>query len=332
VADFALTRHQLRDYALRGWAYASFFVAAFVLSAYLTFPYDHLRDYVIARVEAAGKGNDDAVRLEIGALRPSFLTGAVMTDVQLTRRTKGEGDAEGQPSVLHFDEVTARVSPWSVLMRSPRVTVVGIVGEGELDATYQQDSEAQHIEAELDALDVGKLGLGSFLGVPLKGRATGSLDFTLAAEAAKTTGNLELKIVGLKIGDGKAKLSLPGLRSGMTLDEIDAGALDLAIKAQNGVAEISKLSTDGKDLKINGDGNLRLANPVRRSRPDVVLELKLSDAYKNKSDRNKALFEILAMQPEWQKATGPDGALSLHIAGTLQTPRATPGTTRRKRQ
>ena len=46
----------------------------------------------------------------------------------------------------------------------------------------------------------------------------------------------------------------------MTLDEIDAGVLELAIKAQNGVAEISKLSTDGKDRKINGAGNVRLAN------------------------------------------------------------------------
>jgi len=328
VAELAITRQQLRDYALRGWAYASFFVAAFVLSAYLTFPYDHLRDYIVARVEAAGKGNADSVRLEIGSLRPSFLTGAVLTDVELTRRT---ASGEGEPSRLHFDEVTARVSPWSVLTRSPRVSMVATVGEGELDASYQQDSEAQHIEAELDALDVGKLGLGSFVGVPLKGRATGTLDFTLATEAVKTVGTLDLKIAGLKIGDGKAKLSLPGLRSGMTLDEIDAGALELTIKAQNGVAEISKLSTDGKDLKINGDGNVRLANPVRRSRPDVVLELQLSDAYKTKSDRNKALFEILAMQPEWQKATGPDGALSLHIAGTVQSLRATAGGARRKR-
>ena len=47
--------------------------------------------------------------------------------------------------------------------------MVATVGEGELDARYQQDSEAQHIEAELDALDVGQLGLGSFVGVPLKG-------------------------------------------------------------------------------------------------------------------------------------------------------------------
>ena len=154
----------------------------------------------------------------------------------------------------------------------------------------------------------------------------------LPAEANKATGELQLKIAGLHIGDGKAKLSLPGLRSGMTLEEIDAGSLDLAIKAANGSAELERFGTDGKDLKIRGEGAIRLANPIRRSRPDVQLELKLSDAYKNKTDRTKALFEILAMQPEWQRATGTDGALNLHVTGTLQTPRATPGGTMKGRK
>lgn len=322
MVDLAATRQFVRANALMGVGYAGFFVAAFLLSAYLTFPYDRLRDFLVAKVEDAGKGQSDAMRLAIGELSPSFMTGAVLRDVQLTRQTS---EPESTPSVLHFDEVTARVSAWSIITNSPSVSVQALVGEGELSASYSQEAEGQHIEAELDALDVGKLGLGSFLGVPLKGRASGAVDLSLTEDPQKTTGTFDLKIAGLRIGDGKAKLSLPGLRSGMTLEEIDAGALDLAIKAQNGVAELTRFHTDGKDLKIHGEGNVRLANPLRRSRPDVVLELKLSDAYKTKSDRNKALFEILSMQPDWQRATGSDGALSLHVGGTLQTPRATPG-------
>ena len=323
-----ITKQYIREYLGLGILYAVFFAVAFILSAYLTFPYERLRDFIVSKVEESGKGRADTMQLEIGELQPSMVTGAVLRDVQLRRRT-AEGDAEA--SALHFDEITARVSAFSVLTGSPKVHILAKVGEGELDGTFVQDSEQQELSAELDAIDVGKMGLGSFLGIPLKGRATGNLEFTMPAQAAKTTGNLELKIAGLKIGDGKAKLSLPGLRSGMTLEEIDAGALDLAIKAQNGVAEISKLVTNGKDLKINGEGSIRLADPLRRSRPDVQLELKLSDAYKNKTDRTKALFEILTMQPDWQRATGPDGALNLHVAGTLQSPRATPGGTRRKR-
>jgi type II secretion system protein N len=329
VAEFSLNRAVLRDYVLKGWLYVSFFVAVFILSVYLTFPYDRLRDYIVSRIEAAGKGNADAVQVEIGELRPSLLTGAVLHDVELMRRTSGNVDAE--PSRLHFDEVRARVSLWSLLMRAPKVNVAAMVGDGELDALYQRDGENQHMEAELDALDVGRLGLGTFLGIPLKGRATGALELTLASEAANTNGNIDLRINGVRIGDGKAKLSLPGLSSGMTLEELDAGTLLLNVKVDKGIAEIAKLTTDGKDLQLDGGGSVRMTNPVRRRRPDVVLEFKLSDAYKNKSDRNKALFEIMAMNPEYQRATGPDGALSLHIGGTFQTPRVTPGGGRRKR-
>jgi type II secretion system protein N len=329
VAEATLSRQQLRTYAGLGALYTGFFGLAFVISAYFTFPYDRLRDFLISKIEARGKGMSDTVQVEIGELSPSFFTGAVLKDVEIKRRT---GEADAEPSTLHFDEVSARVSAWSLITRSPKVKLHAKVGEGELDGSFQQDGETQHVEAELDALDVGKLGLGSFLGVPMKGRASGKLNLTLPAEAPKTTGEMELKIAGLRIGDGKAKLSMPGLRSGMTLEEVDAGTLDLAMKAQNGSADIVRFATDGKDLKIHGEGSLRLANPLRRSRPDVQLELKLSDAYKNKTDRTKALFEILSMQPDWQRATGADGALNLHVAGTLQTPRATPGGSRTARK
>ncbi|HET6333867.1 MAG TPA: type II secretion system protein GspN [Polyangiales bacterium] len=318
----------VRDYLGIGVLYVVFFVVAFMLAAYLTFPYDRLRGYILDKIEASTKGRPDAFHVELGELSPSLLTGVVLTDVDVRRRA-ADSASEAEQTTLHFDEVTARVSLWSLLMRAPKVNFTAKVGEGELEGSYKQDGDAQEIESEIDSLDVGKLGLGTFIGVPLKGRATGTLQLSMPAEAQKTTGDVELKISGLRIGDGKAKLVMPGLRSGMTLEEVDAGSLDLAIKAANGSAELVRFATDGKDLKIHGDGSIRLANPMRRSRPDVQLEMKLSDAYKQKTDRTKALFEILAMQPDWQRATGTDGSLNLHVTGTLQTPRATPGGTLR---
>jgi type II secretion system protein N len=329
VVDAMAARNFVREYLGIGVLYAVFFAVAFMLAAYLTFPYDRLRDYILTKIETAAKGRPDAMQVDIGELSPSFFTGVVLRDIDVRRPPAPGADPSDQSSTLHFDEVTARVSLFSLLMRAPKVNFKAKVGEGELDGSFKQDGEGQEIESEIDALDVGKFGLGSFIGVPIKGRATGSLTLSLPAEAQKTTGDLELKIAGLRIGDGKAKLTMPGLHSGMTLEEVDAGSLDLAIKAANGSAELERFATDGKDLKIHGDGTIRLANPLRRSRPDVQLELKLSDGYKNKTDRTKALFEILAMQPDWQRATGTDGALNLHVSGTLQTPRATPGGTLR---
>lgn len=321
----------VREYLGIGVLYAMFFVLAFILAAYITFPYERLRDFILDKIEASQKGKPDALHVDIGELAPSLLTGVVLRDVDV-RRQSLESTNEADQTSLHFDEVTARVSLFSLLFRAPKVSFNGKVGEGELDGYFKQDGEAQEFESEIDSLDVGKLGLGTFIGVPLKGRATGTIQLSLPADPTKTTGDIELRIAGLRIGDGKAKLIMPGLRSGMTLEEVDAGSLDLAVKAVNGSAEIGRFATDGKDLKIRGDGTIRFANPLRRSRADVQLELKLSDAYKQKTDRTKALFEILAMQPDWQRATGTDGSLNLHVTGTLQTPRATPGGTLRPKK
>jgi type II secretion system protein N len=333
------SKNFVREYLGIGVLYALFFAVAFMFSAYLTFPYERLRDFILTKIEAASKGKPDAVQVDIGELSPSFLTGVVLHDVEVRKGTPPEAATSGaaageapEPSALRFDEVAARVSLWSLLMRSPKVSFKAKVGEGELDGSFEQDGDAHEVEAELDAVDVAKLGLGSYLGVPLKGRATGTLELALPAEANKARGDLQLKIAGLRIGDGKTKVSLPPMKSGMTLEEIDAGSLDLAIKAANGSADIERFATDGKDLKIRGEGQIRLATPLRRSRPDVQLQLKLSDAYKNKTDRTKALFEILAMQPDYQRAVDTEGALNMHVTGTLQSPRATPGGTLRGRK
>jgi type II secretion system protein N len=114
------------------------------------------------------------------------------------------------------------------------------------------------------------------------------------------------------------------MAAGLTLDELEAGKLKLGIDVHDGVATLSRLSADGRDLKLSGKGTVRLAEPWKRSRPDLDLDLTFSDAYKNKSERTKAMFEILGMQPDWQRATTPDGTMHLHVGGTFLAVRASP--------
>jgi type II secretion system protein N len=106
---------------------------------------------------------------------------------------------------------------------------------------------------------------------------------------------------------------------------VEAGKLELSIEVRDGVAKLTRLSTDGKDLKLSGSGNVRLVDPLKRSRPDLNLDLTLSDDYKNKSDRTKAMFELLALRPEWQRATTPDGTMHVHVGGTFSAIRGGPG-------
>jgi type II secretion system protein N len=314
-----MTRASLRDNVLVYGGYTSFFLFAFILSAYRTFPYERLRDYICTKV--AESSGPDPMTLSIGELTPSWLTGVKLEDVTLQRPA---ATPDAQPTNLHFDKVSARVSLLSLLLGSQKLSVAAEVGDGTIDAKLDQDAESQHVEAELTDVDLQKLGLGGYVGVPLKGKATGTATLTLAQDPLKSAGEVKLEVAGLHVGDGKAKIKAPGMPSGLTLDEVDAGKLQLELHAQDGNAELTRFYASGKDLKVEGSGNLRIAIPTRLSRLDVILELKFSDAYKNKSDRTKALFEILGMQSEWRRALGPDGALRLHVGGTLGALRAAP--------
>ena len=314
-------RAQMRDRLLLGLIYAFFFSVVFVLSAYWTFPYDRARSFVAAALSAKEAGGVTRT-VEIGELEPVGLGGVRVGDLAITQIPATQDAA---PMQIKLTEATAKLALLPLLFGSKKVEVNAVAGAGTLDAKYGDSGDSQHIEAELNALDVAQLGLGSLMGLPLKGKASGTVELNLPADVTKATGTIKLEIRGVKVGDGKAKVKPPGMPGGLTLDEVEAGKLELSIEVRDGIAKVTRLSTDGKDLKLSGKGNVRLAEPLKRSRPDINLELTFSDTYKNKSDRTKAMFELLQLRPEWQRATTPDGTMHVHVGGTFLAIRGGPG-------
>lgn len=312
---------QLRDRLLMGVLYTGFFTFVFVLSAYWTFPYDRLRDFIVGKLSTSDTAGTRSV--EIGELAPLGFGGVRVKDLEITQTSAAP---DSTPTTLKVPELEANVSLWSLLLGDKKIALDAKAGKGSIHAKYAQTSTEQQVEAELNALDIGEMGLGSFVTLPLKGKASGTVNLRLPTDVTKGTGEVKLEIKGLHVGDGKAKIKPPGMGAGtgLTLDEIDAGKLALTIDMRDGAANVTRFSTDGQDLKLSGKGKVHLADPLKRSRPDLDLDLTFSDTYKNKSDRTKAMFEILAMRPEWQHAITPEGTMRLHVGGTFLAIRATP--------
>lgn len=321
MVEQANRRAQLRDRVLLGLLYATFFGVVFVLSAYWTFPYDRARSFIAAQLSSKQTGGVTRT-VEIGTLEPAGFGGVRVEDLSITQIAAAQ---DATPLTLKLSEATAKLSVLPLLFGDKQLALNAVAGAGTLDAKYEQSSGSQRIEAELNAIDVGEIGIGSWLGLPLRGKASGNVDLNLPTDITKATGTIKLEIRGLKVGDGKAKIKPPGMPGGLTLDEVEAGKLELSVEVRDGIAKLTRFSTDGKDLKLAGHGNVRLADPIQRSRPDLNLELTFSDAYKNKSDRTKAMFELLGLRPEWQRATTPDGTMHVHVGGTFLAIRGGPG-------
>ncbi len=309
----------LRRKLLSWSAYAAFFFTCFTVFAYWTFPYDRLRDHLLQKVngQKGPRADSGNYRLQIGSLEPWWFTGVRLTDVSMTRPS----DTPGAPPIrLEVDRVTVRPSLVPLLAGRMDLNYDLRLGEGRIEGRYKKDEETLLLESEVEEFEIADSGLGGLIGLPVKGRANGSVKLIVPKKLEASQGSIQLDIAGLVVGDGKTKLITENLRDGMTVETIDAGDLELRVAVRKGVGEVEKLSTAGKDLNLKGSGTIRLLQEISQSRLNLILDIAFTDAYKKRNDRTKALFELMDLNPQMKRAKSRDGSLRYRISGLLARP------------
>ncbi len=308
----AITRKNL----MVGTGYGAFFLVCFVFFAYLSFPYERVSDLLVAKVSSAAA---PGTKLEIGDQGPHWLTGITFRSVKL-QRPAAPGAA---PSSVELDKLTVSAAPFTMLFGGLGVHFDAVAGDGEISGSYSaKKTGPARVQAELDAFDLGRLALGNQLGIPISGAASGELDVTLSDQPAETQGNVDLRVENLRLGDGKAKVKIPGMAGGLTLETINAGTLELKLSVKEGIATVERMEAKGKDLELSGSGSVRLVRNLRQSWADLTLGVKVNDAYAKKNARTKAMLEL--MNASLRRFKGPDGMMRFRINGPLIGLRAAP--------
>jgi type II secretion system protein N len=304
---------------LRWGGYSAFWFVCFMLFAYWSFPYDRVKDYLIQEVERPmGPGErrvPSGVQLTIDELSPSFVTGVDLEGVTYTQLPEGPDE---DPTEIVIEEASARISLLSLLTGGLGLSYDLTIGGGTVEGDFEQDDTSQHVVAELVDVDLANLGfVRNMVGLPITGKLDGTIDVTVSEEAAETSGNVALTIEELSIGDGEAKFPIGGMSEGLTIEQIDAGTLTLEVKVEEGVAEIEEFSSNGPDLELSASGNMRLAQPLARSRLELLLRVHFTDAYQSKSEHTSRLFTALELAPQVRPARTTDGALQYRLSGML---------------
>lgn len=305
-----------RQQGLRYGGYTLYFIVCLVLFAYWTFPYGRLRDWLQQRIEQGAAPTP--LSLQIGELSPSWLTGVTLTDVRIVH-----GSADDARS-LDLDEVGLRVSVLSALMGNLDLSFEGESSDGSFEGEVERSDEGLSLQVELHSLDLPSVGLGQLGGLPLEGQASGTIDLTLPEDVKQSQGEVHLQVEGFAIGDGEAKLKVPGMAAGFTLERVDAGLLNLKVSVDQGTATLDEVTAKGRDIDFDATGSIRLAPRFGASRLDVTLQAKFSEAYKKRDDRTRALFELMGFQRQVKQATTSDGALRYRLGGSFDVPRASP--------
>lgn len=317
---------ELRTKVLPVVAYSGLFIVAFFLFCYWSFPYDRVSTYLVDQVARSGKG----YTLEVGELSPYWLSGVELTDVTLRKPEPVVSLPPGvkkapAPSGIKVRELRARLGLFALLFGSKKVNFDAALEGGELEGSVVADEDNKQLKATFNNVDLGKLGaFETLVSVPAKGALNGDIDLSIDKDPKKTTGTVKLVLTGLVIGDGKAKVKL-GSMGGLTVDPIEAGNVTIELDVKNGIGTVQKITADGKDLELRGSGDVRFADPVVRSRISILMAVKFTDSYRNKSSRTKAMFSLLdSGMPEVNAAKAPDGALQFRLVGTLSSIRALP--------
>ncbi|MCC6900212.1 MAG: type II secretion system protein GspN [Polyangiaceae bacterium] len=308
---------------LKGVLYPTFYFVAFSGFVLLSFPYDRLRDRLVAEFNArqpAGAG----ARLEIDKMSGYWVSGVEAQGVKLHAAApppKADGKAE-EGRVVTVDDIHLRVSLLKLVFGTFQVTFGGEAFGGSLGGSISDADGVRSIVIELDGVNVGDLPLmREVVGLPLEGKLSGNIDLRMPeAKLSKADGKVSLKIVELAFGDGKAKI-----RDTIALPRVEAGELELVAEATEGRLKVEKLAANGSDIELAADGSIRLREPLDMSLAELSFRFKFADKLKTKNDTTKALFGepgssvpgLFDLDPKNKTAKRPDGFYAYRLTGPL---------------
>jgi type II secretion system protein N len=300
--------------------YPLFYIVCVAVFAAITFPYDKLRERIVAGFNADQRASGGQSELQIDDMGGYWLTGVRMTGVTLLTASSEVGKP---PSRLSVDRATVRYALLPLLVGIHDLGFdIGAFG-GDASGWYDQDGEDVSIDVTLDAVDLGQIEpLVSLLGLPINGKLGGTIRLKLPkGKASKGSGTVQLEAQGVSVGDGKAKL-----KGALALPKIDIGPVTLSAEAKDGILKITKLFAGGKDVDLQGDGRISLRELVTDSLCDMQLRFRINDAYRAKNDLTKSLFGapgagsipgLFEMDPKVKQSKRADGFYGWQLRGPL---------------
>jgi type II secretion system protein N len=307
---------------LKWGGYVLAYLVAFVIFAYVSFPYERLRQYVVSTYNASQPGQSPN-RLEIDSLTWSWrFPGMVAEGVRLVVPAPPPADGEKQPPprYLEAEEVFVSASALGLLTGAREASFGAHALEGEVYGSASDGESGRRLELQLDGVNPGAIPqLASTIGLPMTGRLSGQVSVDIPeGNFSRAEGTLDLAAEDLVLGDGKAKI-----QNMIALPELHMGAFVLKAQISSGRLKIDECTAQGRDLDLSLTGSIRLRPRIENSVADLELKFSFADKYKNQSETTKAIFGDGKLPGLFDTATGShltkndDGSYGARLAGSL---------------
>jgi type II secretion system protein N len=289
-----------------------FGVVCFLLCLLITFPYDALKERLVA------EASENGLYLRLESVQPGFFS-VNASNLQLSKKLD---DVDAKPS----DPL--KVSSISL---SPSFFPLGLgfdahLLSGEVSGAIGNGSESR-VKLNVTDLNLADPSFEAITGVKATGKLGGTVDFRVPTETlpggqssaamnfAHTQGTASFHGEQIAIEGGSITIPFGGGMVPFDLPAASLGNLVLLLKVDNGAGTFQQFSLSGGDFQVNGSGTLRVDRQLPYS--DLNLDLKL----KAEADFQKRLGLLgsgLTMLPQDSSQPGWRTARMLGKLGSPQ--------------
>lgn len=313
--------------------YPLFGFVSFLVFLYITFPYGKLKDRLEQQLSASGD-----MTVTIDELGPSPLLGLSADRVLVKLKPSqpvqlpqarppgmppGEGAApepapKPKPMRILLDRVVAKFGLLASLRGATDLSFKIEGFGGQLSIDYEEAKKTGwSLDLEAEKINLGSVpAIGEFVGLPVKGQLFAELSLVVPGNRwSDASGQISVECEECSVGDGKAKLKIPGnalLAMGITLPKIRLGRFGGQVKVEKGVATLENVLAKSPDIEVSLEGSVSLRNPVGFSNSNAYLRFKISPELKKRDPK----FELL--ENGLGSAKRPDGFFGMRLVGPLK--------------
>jgi type II secretion system protein N len=278
----------------------------FAVSFVFAFPYDRIKDQVVA---IASTQNLD---VDVGNAGPVFGVGVGLDEVMV--RTRPEPGKKA--SVLQIDQARVYVSPLAQLRGVLAYEMDLRTLDGQITADVTAEKEKGITKIQTRDISMASLpGVKETINLPLGGTLELNLDITAPNHRnGEASGNLGWKWAGMVVGDGKEKLKVAGnplLAEGISLPRIRLGDFVGDVVFNKGVGKLKGVGARSQDAEIRIEGEVRLADPLTYTYLDLYVTFKFSDTLLKSADKLQLMLQFADSMGK-----RPDGFYGFRLTGS----------------
>ncbi len=300
--------------------YPAFALLVMVIALFASLPRDRIKD----KLETGFSGDPMSgspmalgVDVTIGDLGLSLLTGLGLRASDIVVRTR-PADPNVKPARYLIDDVSIKTGIFGLMFRRPSYTVKAHALSGELKAKIGMSPAEQSIFVDAHGFVLtGVPGLQQAITLPIAGTLSLKIDAVAGLSmAANLTGKAELTIEDFILGDGKAKLTVPGdpfMAAGITFPRLRFGTVSGQIIMEKGKGRLEGLHVQSPDGEAFLEGYVDLRDPLSMSQMHGYLRFKPSEALVKREPTVELMNNAMGA------AKRPDGFIGFQLSGPLSS-------------